>query len=87
MTLMEPTSAGVGLLTGCEVVGCDRPVAGLLEVQVARPGIVLSERASLHQVGLCAEDMDRMAARPPLLSSSYNQAEGGPWRPRGRSYR
>jgi hypothetical protein len=89
VTLIEPDPGAntTGLLTGCEVAGCGRPVAGMLEVEVSRPGITLTERARLHQVGLCAEDMDRMAARPPNLSSRYQQAEGGPWRPRGATYR
>jgi hypothetical protein len=83
----EPGASPAGLLTGCEVAGCGQPVAGMLEVEVSRSGIVLTERARLHQVGLCAEDMDRMATRPPNVRTSYQQAEGGPWRPRGRSYR
>jgi hypothetical protein len=88
LTLIEPepgTNAGA-LLTGCEVAGCGRPVAGLLEVEVSRPGIELTPRARLHQIGLCFEDMDRMASRPPILESRYQQAEGGPWQ-RRRSYR
>jgi hypothetical protein len=90
--IQEPTTSPspnpTGLVTGCEVTDCGRPVVGMLEVEVSlRGGKVLGERARTHQIGLCDQDLTAAVDRPPTLHRSYHDLEGGDWRPHGRTYR